>query len=700
MANLQTRYSMRIFLLFKWGFFLSLFSISVNAQILTLQGVELLTPIAGKTSIKIQMKEYTIGNKSILFKIKNTSENTLKKVYFILYVDGEQRGTEILRLSIPKNNILEDIRFDLPDEIKITEQTPIKLQALQDEKLLAEWNTYATLHTQDSLSWFYGLIAAILFTIGILYISLFFHPLIKNLSKDSSLLLQLPLQQLPLTKFLLQLTWRLQATLDANESYLDWLQNALLFLKKDTHWRCDYLIKRLNLKLKSNQHDCFEYSLGITFPLNLREITFYFPSATMSIFDIKDRLQYPDLEEKFVLIISLEQKQLAALHKLAKDRTNLWIVPNTRELTKILLSPEPVQAFVQILSKQLTISGISPYQTTGGIKNKSIFFGREQILTEILNKNLSNYLLLGGRQIGKSSLLKQIERWYEGHPTVECFYFSLSDHELLKPLARHFGFPKNIDIEILFEKLGTLQNNKRRLLLIDEADKFARVEMQAEYPVLSKFRSLSDEGKCFFILAGFWDLYEVALLDYQSPLRNFGKPVVVGELEEEACRLLATEPMKWLGISYQNDAIVDHLIKQTGQRANLIAVICDEILKHLEHRHLIEIKDIEAALQMPVIESALSGWTKLTHGEEVCRLDRIIVYGTALKEDFKITDLIELFELHHLNISSEQLNQSLSRLQLAFILREQQRQFRYCVPLFQKLLQTKNLKIMLNQELK
>jgi len=33
-----------------------------------------------------------------------------------------------------------------------------------------------------------------------------------------------------------------------------------------------------------------------------------------------------------------------------------------------------------------------------------------------------------------------------------------------------------------------------------------QAEMKNGYPTLSHFRSLSEEGRCYFIFAGFWDL--------------------------------------------------------------------------------------------------------------------------------------------------------------------------------------------------
>lgn len=110
---------------------------------------------------------------------------------------------------------------------------------------------------------------------------------------------------------------------------------------------------------------------------------------------------------------------------------------------------------------------------------------------------------------------------------------------------------------------------RRRLLLVDEADALVRVGRERGYPLFSRFRALAEEDRCHAILAGFWDLYAAAALDYQAPIKNFGEVLPLGALEEEACRQLATRPMETLGLSWADPAALERLIRGTGGRANL-----------------------------------------------------------------------------------------------------------------------------------
>ena len=675
---------------------------SVHAEMgLELQDFELQTPASDATSVKIQIKKHTHGNKTLRFAVKNNTGKLLNNIYFVLFINDEKIG-DVLRLEILPDALEEDIRFDLPNELTITQDTGILLRAEQHfeqqgkikNKVIAQWSVGpASGHFNASLT-------AVLTIFGIMgaYLALFFHPLTQTLSKNPARLLALPLPRIRQTTWLLRLTWQLDSVLENNELHRDWLDTAIAFKGMDAVHRSDVLAKRLNAKSQPVSKELFEFIFSTSFPLNLTACTVYFPSPHLPAAEIVMRLQQDDLTEKFVLVVAPEHSQFSVLRKQGEDRTTLWIVPDSRDLTALLLSPEPVQIFVKLLSSQLAVTSLSPYQTSGGVKKESGFFGRERILTEILNREPANYLLLGGRQLGKTSLLKQIVRRYHNHPVVECHYLSLSSDNLLKPLARELSLPRKSEPEAILEALEEVPAGKRRLLLIDEADKFIRAEMDHGYPVLSRFRALSEEGRCFFILAGFWELYEAALLDYHSPLQNFAKPVIVGELENDACRRLATEPMDWLGIHYADPTLVEQIVTLTGQRANLIALACDEMLKAIGPRRVLNSEDVHQALSSAMMESALSGWTRLTSDEAEARLDRMIVYGTVQQTRFSLEEITGILQNHGMSIDPERLNQSSARLKLAFILRETEMGFEYCVPLFQQLLRKKGLDKLLESE--
>src|SRR5262249_28815404 len=156
----------------------------------------------------------------------------------------------------------------------------------------------------------------------------------------------------------------------------------------------------------------------------------------------------------------------------------------------------------------------------------------------------------------KSTLLKALERRYQHDPRVECHYLVLDGAEITSHLAGALGLSSDETIDTVLACLGQEQPGKRRLFLIDEADRFVEADAMQGYATLHRFRSLSEAGRCYFILAGFWGLYRAATFDYQSPIRNFGETLPIGALEPEACEELATRPMELLNIRYASEALV------------------------------------------------------------------------------------------------------------------------------------------------
>jgi hypothetical protein len=217
---------------------------------------------------------------------------------------------------------------------------------------------------------------------------------------------------------------------------------------------------------------------------------------------------------------------------------------------------------------------------------------------------------------------------------------------------------------------------------------------------LSTLRALSEEGRCWFMLAGFWDLYATAVLDYQSPLRNFGEVLAIGGLERAACRELATEPLRRLRLGFDNEKLVDRLIDASGQRANLVAILCQECLEALAPgERVIEARHLTQALASQAVQDALAGWGRLSHDDAACRLDRIVVYHTAQAGQTSLAAMAQLLHSHGITADAQALRQSLARLQLAYVLRKKDAEYRFAIPLLQDQFEPAEVELLLHQEL-
>ena len=407
----------------------------------------------------------------------------------------------------------------------------------------------------------------LLLTAAIFYVRRYRHPLVVELSGQPAELLALPPEQLAEARTRLHQTGRLETVLASAEVSQNTLSQAVEFFQKQSpEAKAQLLAQRLggrvspfvfvspqpnplssSAELRSsaigregNQRidRLFELRLPDSFPLNLSRCLLFFPDAATDPLDVLTEVRaIPETAQRVTLLIGPDSEFQRKLWPKTSDRSNNYVTPTGPALTRLLLSPHADEVLAGILAEQLTLSQLSPYQIGGGVNRESVFFGRQAIIAHIMNRDPANYLLVAGRQLGKSSLLKALERRYGERPQVRCFYLSLSNEVLIPRLASLLGLDTSTNLEGLVEFLESSKEAQDRhfLFLIDEADKFIAHERERDYPILNGLRRLSEQGRCFFILAGFWELYEHAVLDYHSPLKNFAETIQIGALEEDAC---------------------------------------------------------------------------------------------------------------------------------------------------------------------
>ena len=560
----------------------------------------------------------------------------------------------------------------------------------------------------------YAGLAALVLTLSALLWSLrqYTHPLTRRLAADPAVLAGLGLAQLERARTLLRRTRRLGSVLAAGGVQGRWLDRGIRFRGESPEGQVRWLAERLGANWQrleglgdGGAMEQFELTLGDGFPLNLSACRVAFPPADWPAQDVLTLLGTGG--DRPCLVLGRDPDQCADLSRLCRSPETWWVAPQDGELSALLLAAEPVDAFARLIARYVKVARISPYQTSLGVRKESGFFGRTRILSDILNRGeLANYLVVGGRQLGKSSLLLALQRRLQGLKGIDCRYLSVGQATIESRLAAALGLPTATPLPDLLRQLAQVPPGTRRVLLLDEADTFIAEDAARGYACLNGFRSLSDEGRCHFILAGFWSLYRSASFDYQSPIKNFAETIQIGALEPEACRELVTKPMAALGLTYADAGMVERILERTGGRANLIAILCDQMLQGLglEQRVLTE-SDLERALGSTSLRNALEGWGALDgKGPDSAdaRLDGLIVYGLIDRETFSLGDVLDLLGRLGCEVAPELIKESLTRLELAFLTGRlsgpEGADYRWQVPLWRDLVLTEEPARMLEQE--
>jgi hypothetical protein len=224
------------------------------------------------------------------------------------------------------------------------------------------------------------------------------------------------------------------------------------------------------------------------------------------------------------------------------------------------------------------------------------------------------------------------------------------------------------------------------LLLLDDADYFVAADRNTNPPfaVMDAMRGLSSERLCYFIIAGFWLLYEMAHISHFATLRNFGETLMLVGLEPDAARRLLKEPMEALGVSWSDAAQIERVVQETGRRPNLLQIVGNEILRGLRGRRVVAEEDVDRVLSSRPVIDALTGWRELASDKRASCIDRIVVWSMIDRDSFTLADLRQTVGdfPEAASVQTEDLQHSLQRLDLAFILGEESGTYSWRIPLF------------------
>lgn len=350
------------------------------------------------------------------------------------------------------------------------------------------------------------------------------------------------------------------------------------------------------------------------------------------------------------------------------------------EQAKVLLREQIVQ--------QCEIAEIVPYRDGGAIpaEDESFFFGRTQELQRMLGLYRRNFLLIGPRCMGKSSLLNAVCRELRRRqPQVRVLRTQL-DIDHLRPLELE-------DAELCVESPEALYESVMRhtspylVFLLDEADGFVEMERSQGYPYCSVMRALHAQGRASFVLAGHQELYR-AVNTGDHPLRNFGELLQLEPLDPEAAERMVLEPLSVLGVRFADPrSTVDWLREQTGCRPNVLAVVCGALLRmqpagsRLRSGRLLSLQDVQTeACRHRTALAAFGSW----EGEQIVLFDRVVVRAALLLGQPTRSELLHFLKERGLDVLPDALEQSLTRLYAwhYVLVPDSQGRLRCPVPLF------------------
>jgi len=297
-------------------------------------------------------------------------------------------------------------------------------------------------------------------------------------------------------------------------------------------------------------------------------------------------------------------------------------------LEDIISSEEPREAVKHLVLKRADLDSVSPYTITGPVPD-NVFFGREPELRSIVeNAAISSYAVIGGRRVGKSSLLGRLHRIRlpaAGFHTLyhDCSNTPTRDDFLAAIISNWSPDPPSAAPTTFSGLLQAPPDGKPLVLLLDEADKLVPADRLSRWPLFSALRALANSGRAQIVLSGERTLHG-ALRDPQSPLFNFANEMLLGPLSLYAVEELVTRPMDQMDIELvDRRAIVECIWAFTSGHPNVVQRLCHRLIKRLNEQgtRCITLDDVNAIIEDPGFqrEDFLS-----TYWETATSLEKII----------------------------------------------------------------------------
>jgi AAA+ ATPase superfamily predicted ATPase len=399
------------------------------------------------------------------------------------------------------------------------------------------------------------------------------------------------------------------------------------------------------------------------------------------------------------LVLFTESEQLANAHILLTQKLRQVyaydaLVLDYRQVINLIGSKDPRRELRRFVLAGVNLESVSPFRTEGPTPD-NMFFGRETELREISERvGVTSYAIIGGRRMGKTSLLGRLHRVRlpsAGFYTLYQDCATIPNYEAFLSKVIHDWRPEPPSAApITFgDLLQSSTLSKPLVLLLDEADKSVPADRANGWPLFSALRSLTNSGLGTIVLSGERTLRE-ARHDPTGPLFNFATEVVLGPLDYEDVEELVTRPMKQLGIELVNqETIVRRVYDFTSGHPNIVQRLCRRLIERLSKQdsRRIALDDVNAIIQDPRFQEVDF---LQTYWEDATPLEKIITLVLSQeKKNYRLREVRRLVSKHvHAQPTARATKDALDRLvELRSILKRSQVGYTFAVEAIPKVLE-------------
>jgi hypothetical protein len=416
--------------------------------------------------------------------------------------------------------------------------------------------------------------------------------------------------------------------------------------------------------------------------------------------DLHSLMSILSMTSYFALIIDLNDFAVHLdprknLKNLVRDTIHDFIVLNGNDLRQIIIARDPGKRLVEIVLQQVDLTVVSPYVTSGPVP-ANMFFGRDHELKTITRKiNDTSFALIGGRKIGKTSILAKVYRLLsesvarssilymdcQSVKTPEAFFEAATTIWRVHPLIRS---AEDFRRYVVYQREENA--DEPVVVLLDEVDALLSYDLEhGDGTLFGLFRAMSQERHCRFVFCGERVLHN-QLHAAHSPLFNFCDVIHLGYLREHAARRIILEPMQAMGVSIQDqEEVVYEIINLSSCHPNLVQYLCQQLILEANARHTRQITPADLD-KVRHSSSFHEYFLEVTWGN-TSALEQVITLLIADREKVSFGDIQEELTQHGFAVPQEALEAAIAGLRLYSILLKEGQQYRFASGAFPEVVQ-------------
>ncbi len=254
-----------------------------------------------------------------------------------------------------------------------------------------------------------------------------------------------------------------------------------------------------------------------------------------------------------------------------------------------------------VMRLALPFAAVNPYQSVGGLTPVEMFYGRQAERASLGNLT-GSALVYGGRQLGKSSLLRATGRDFDDGLHRRSLYLDLKAHGIgttrapeaiwellwrsLASIGVLSGEPAESQIRTKLQEglMRWLDSGTGRalLVLLDECDLFLSADADTRFDTVDALDDLMTETgrRTKFVFAGLHRVQRFKSIENQ-PLAHLGAPIAVGPLRAPEAMALVYKPAAALGYRFEHDELPARILAFCNNNPSLIVLFMQALIDRM-----------------------------------------------------------------------------------------------------------------------